>query len=266
VRKRPLARCRLCLEERLLCDSHLIPAAALSLLHSPNLKNPHPVQLGETDALRTSKQLKDYLLCEECEARFRVNGEDWVLANCWRSKQEFRIREALLRNKPFAVGSTGVAAYKASEIPEIDTDRLIYFGLSIFWRASVHTWRTGKRIVHLELGRYSEALRLFLFDKQFPQHMLFVVRVSGVEEYMPVVSDPDSKKGEGHHVHQFSIPDLTFTLAVGQKIPDPRNRYCTAPSPERYIGISPRSDEHQLRRIASRLQDAQARGFQLLEA
>jgi hypothetical protein len=195
-----------------------------------------------------------------------VNGEDWVLSNYWRSKDEFRIRDALLRHKPFAVSSTGTTVYKGVEIPEIDIGKLIYFGLSVFWRASVHRWRVGKRIVHLELGRYSEALRLFLFDKQFPQHMLFVVRVSGVKEYIPVVSDPDSKKGEGHHVHQFSIPGLTFTLAVGQKIPDPRHRYCTAPSPERYIGISPRSDEHQLQRITSRLQDARARGFQLLDA
>jgi hypothetical protein len=38
----------------------------------------------EKDAIQTSKQITDYLLCRNCENRLNRNGENYFLKICWR--------------------------------------------------------------------------------------------------------------------------------------------------------------------------------------
>jgi len=78
-----------------LCNSHLIPASMYKTLRAPGKSNPNPTVFGDGYSYTTSKQVSDYLLCEECEQRFRSLGEDWVMANCFRDDKTFRIREML---------------------------------------------------------------------------------------------------------------------------------------------------------------------------
>jgi hypothetical protein len=94
--KRPLRRCSLYLQDRLLCKSHLLPKAMYKTLRSKtDIQNPNPILIGGGVPHRTSEQAQDYLLCEECEDRFRRLGENWVLANCYRGGGTFRLRDAL---------------------------------------------------------------------------------------------------------------------------------------------------------------------------
>jgi hypothetical protein len=66
------------------------------LLRAPNLKNPNPVHIVRSGtAYATSKQISDYLLCNGCEQRFRREGEDWTMAQCYRDNHTFRLRETL---------------------------------------------------------------------------------------------------------------------------------------------------------------------------
>jgi hypothetical protein len=54
-----------------------------------------------------------------------------------------------------------------AESPTVDRDRLGYFALSVFWRASVHIWkqRDGASIT-IDLGKsYDESLRQFLLGQ-----------------------------------------------------------------------------------------------------
>ena len=93
---RPSGKCALCLEEHPLCDSHLLPKSMYRLLRAPNLKNPNPVHIVRSGtAYATSKQISDYLLCNGCEQRFRREGEDWTMAQCYRDNHTFRLRETL---------------------------------------------------------------------------------------------------------------------------------------------------------------------------
>jgi len=81
MRMRPFQQCALCLKEKLLCDSHLIPASIMRLIRSQHLRNPNPVVVSDTLHYTTSKPCMDYLSCEECERRFSRLGEQWVAKN-----------------------------------------------------------------------------------------------------------------------------------------------------------------------------------------
>jgi hypothetical protein len=55
-------------------------------------KNSNPVHVTASQATTKSFQVKEYLLCPECEDRFRLSGEEWVLKNGYRgtSTKAFR--------------------------------------------------------------------------------------------------------------------------------------------------------------------------------
>src|SRR5436190_24335520 len=116
--KAPTSTCRLCQKVRLLCDSHLLPAATFKVLRANTLTNPNPVMFDDESAYTTSKQLTDYLLCSECEERFHKHGEDWVLANCYRNDNSFRILDTLNAVSP-KYEKDGVKVYSGATVPGI---------------------------------------------------------------------------------------------------------------------------------------------------
>ena len=137
----PRGTCRLCRKERELKDSHLIPKAYYRLMRMRGAKNPNPVVVSPGVAYQTSRQVMDYLLCDECEGRFNKRGEDWVLWNAWRGENRVLILDALSAAQPAGAGPNGFRAFKGSEIAGLDVQKLIYYGTSVFWRAALHDWR-----------------------------------------------------------------------------------------------------------------------------
>lgn len=63
-RVRPTGRCKLCLEVRPLCMSHLLPKAMYRILRAENKRNPNPVLFGRDFVYQTSLQAQAYLLCD----------------------------------------------------------------------------------------------------------------------------------------------------------------------------------------------------------
>jgi hypothetical protein len=246
----------------LLCDSHLLPAATFRGLRANGLGNPNPVRFKGDRAYTTSKAVTTYLLCEDCEQRFRRNGEDRVLSRCYLPDGTFPIREALLASVPLT-NRNGMVLYTGSAIPEINCDRLIYFAMSVFWRAAAHAWPEGKDRFGIDLGPFREPFRLFLLDQAaFPDNCALAVRVSGLTEFLDRAWFPQSAKKQGFHVHQFSIPGLTFLLATGQRVPRGFIDASTAPSPQRYLAIYTKAEVADLMEAARIAQTASvAKGF-----
>ena len=82
----------------------------------------------------------------------------------------FPLQEALEKASPYAVTSWS-RLYQAAGIPTIDIGKLAYFGASVFWRASVHNFRTGKHrgTTRGLLGPYEAEFREYLLgNREFP--------------------------------------------------------------------------------------------------
>jgi len=247
MRDRPTGHCRLCLQNRLLCDSHLMPRATYGLLRSPNRTNPNPVHITNgKDRVISSRQIKDYLLCEECERRFHSNGEDYVMANCYRGKNKFKLREALLRHIPMT-SKLGISVYKAADIPEMDVTRLIYFAASIFWRASAHHWRIKNQIINISLGPYREELRRFLLGGAFPDTACLSFRVSKLEGFLLTIRTPASITEQGFHRHSFLMLGLEFLLFAGKLMP--QGYRLSSAMPGGLVLMSERADDAMLQEL-----------------
>ena len=139
-RPRPFGVCALCLETHELRDSHLVPKALYRVVRAADHRShPDPVLMTSKVRWQTSFQATQYLLCAECEKRFDQNGEDWVMRHCYRGRDRFRLRELLQRTTPIHADEEETI-FNASDVAGMDIERVVYFCVSVFWRASVRRW------------------------------------------------------------------------------------------------------------------------------
>jgi hypothetical protein len=138
ARKGQFGICRLCLRQRWLRVSHFLSAFLYRRSLQRGAPNEHPVMMTNKRAVVTSMQVKDYLLCADCEQQFNKCGEKWAAAQVYDGTY-FPLLQRLTLALPFFEtphlrAVSGIAA-------GIDTDKLAYFGLSILWRAAAHKWK-----------------------------------------------------------------------------------------------------------------------------
>ena len=242
--------CRLCGLTRPLRCSHLLPAALYRLVREPSARNPNPIVISEKRRLQTSHQYRTRLLCELCERRFDRGGESWVLARCYRGKNKFRLRDALARMPPIHK-KDGTSLIAGNAVPEIVVPKLLYFAVSVFWRAAAHTWEGPTGEAHIELGKYQEGFRQFLLGKaDFPEQAVMHVSVSTAKDPLSIVGGPQSGIEPGrYHVHHLFIPGVSFRLFVGKLVPAVMRRACILRSPENLIYFSDRWDEMTVREL-----------------
>lgn len=233
----PFGRCALCRFDRELQESHLLPRAIYCDLRSPGLPNPNPIFGTPEETGPRQDQFKTYLLCTDCEDRFNRDGEKWVLENGYRLKRPSRIFEKMSAATPLPEHASGTI-YAGASIPDLDMQSLTYFGVSVFWRASLRVWIVGGKLVAMvDLGPYGEQLRRYLLGgSDFPRDMVLWTAVSRRPDPPPVMSFPvGERKSEGFHQHTFEIPGQSFMLMVGRHIPASTRALCAIRSPQRIL-------------------------------
>jgi hypothetical protein len=80
MKRPPIEQCKLCLQTRALQDSHLMPAALYRQGRLDGDANPYTTMVTARGKFQTSKEIKDYILCRECEQRFNRNGERYTMS------------------------------------------------------------------------------------------------------------------------------------------------------------------------------------------
>lgn len=154
----PTGRCRMCLHEKTLVRSHLMPAA----LYDYCRKGEHrPLKVGGGIVIPTDRQTQDYLLCDDCENILNTGGERWILGKLATWERTFPLYDLLTKFPP-VFDEDGMVVYLAAQIPEIDVGKVTHFALGLFWKASVHSWRGDRTDPRIDLGPYSEAIRKWL--------------------------------------------------------------------------------------------------------
>lgn len=242
-RSKGQGRCALCKNIRELQKSHLLPAALYRRMRTENDANPNPVMMTRKISRQTSQQLKAYLLCQECERRFNASGETWVLARYFH-ENKFLLHDILMSATPIWP-NRNISVFAAKKIPSIKVRKLVYFASSVFWRASVHSWKFWGVPVNIDLGkRYEEEFRQYLLGAaDFPNNAVIWVSVCASRESHPSFNFPAGKRIDTYHHYHFAIPGIVFDLFVGGVIPLASRRMCTLRSQENFIYLSEKVDE-----------------------
>ena len=111
--------------------------------------------------------------------------------------------------------------YDLCHLPGVG-NRLLYFGVSVFWRASVAPWKDrGRNLRLISLGRYEEEFRRYLLGEvQFPAKAALILHIS--KEVVPemTVAFPRTNRDFGFFRHKFYVPGLLFIMYVGNRMPD----------------------------------------------
>jgi hypothetical protein len=228
--------CKLCLIEKDLQNSHLIPRSFYKKARSTGRGNTDPFTRTVHGMWRSSYQVRDYVFCRDCEQRLNDCGESYV-SRVVATQSTFPLLTTLESSKNKLVGPEW-AAYANVNTPQIDRDKIAYFALSVCWRASVHTWKleNGDN-VSINLGkRYNEELRRFLMNETpVPRNAsLIVVACTDVHNqnafFMPAENAKTNDKSVG-----FMARGLMFVLRMSKTLKPFQERLSMINTKDRWI-------------------------------
>jgi hypothetical protein len=196
----PVGTCKLCLHVRELRKSHMMPRSLYKKTRWEGTPNPNPLLVSGRSSVQISSQVSDYVLCGDCEQRFSDRGERYAMTIV-DHKGKFPLLD-LLNHVPPTRDRGFAKFYDAAATPTIDRAKIAYFALSIFWRASVHHWKSpGEPSQQIRLGPYQEPIRKFLLNEaSFPEDVVLVTAVCTDEGTRNSFFSPTrSKKGRVHN-------------------------------------------------------------------
>jgi hypothetical protein len=124
--------CKFCLEEKMLCDSHLAPAGLYKYCKAKEIG---PVLMTREEVSVANEEVTEYLLCEECENLLNREGENWLLPKLATIDQKFPFYDLLVTGTPDTM-EDGIAAYTCPRNEKIGFRKLTNFVIGVFWKAS----------------------------------------------------------------------------------------------------------------------------------
>jgi hypothetical protein len=175
-------------------------------------------------ALYTSRQWQKHLLCATCENRFARNGEAIVVANCYRGKAQFRLRDNLRQLEPSETLGEGRRVYFGDKLPKkLNAKAYSYFALSLLWRGSVIRWNVDTDHYYMSIDPAKEqTIREFLLGGgEFPKNTVVHVLVNfdDDERYNECLYPPSCQEIRfGSRLswtkHSFMIPGILFEVIM----------------------------------------------------
>lgn len=215
-----MENCGLCLQNKPLRESHLLPRSVYSVLRNLYGSSSGVVSASSTDgsAILTDKHVKSKFLCDECEQMLNRNGEDTVMREYKRSPNNFKLLDKLEQHKPRTIHEEQYW-YHAAVLNDVDSESYLYFASSVFWKASSRKWGRMADIYRYALGReYTDQFRQYLMGlSEFPEKACLAVYVNSKRGPQDFAQFPSFEKREGYHAHSFQIPGIKFVMVVGQK-------------------------------------------------
>lgn len=230
--------CKLCLREKDLQESHLMPRALYRMARGSGTHgNQDPYLMTARGGRQSSHQTKDYVLCRECEQLFSRNGEDYTLRLLTKRNGQFPLMDVLASVAPTRAGRDW-KAYALGDTPTVNRGKIAYFAISVFWRASVHTWdqEDGEKI-RIRLGKkYNEELRKYLLgESPVPLNAsLQVVVCSDLLNRMTFFLPQENQKVKDRSV-VFLARGMLFFFRITNKLEDFQRRLSIVNEPHGWI-------------------------------
>jgi len=235
VKNAASGKCKMCLQDKPLVSSHLMPAA---LYDYCRMGEHSPLRVGGGIVLPTDRQTQDFLLCKDCEDVLNRGGETWVNDKLATREKTFPLYDILVQRAP-DFDEDGFAVYFTAKNPHLKAVKLTHFALGIFWKASVHAWSGTRTESLIELGPYSDKVRMWLRgENQFPNYVYLVAVVARPERAQPFMTEPYEGERSGWRTFNFCVPGLAFMLNVGKTVDEALRALCIHNSPEYPISVA----------------------------
>jgi hypothetical protein len=240
-------KCKLCLLDKPLCESHLVPAAIYKYCWEGDLA---PLRFTVDEIGHSDEELTAYLLCQKCEDRLNRDGENWLAPKLARIGGSFPLYDLIVKEKPDIVQEPLFSGYACGRNKKVAFRKITNFAIGVFWKASVHSWHAKRIGPRIDLGEYREAFRLFLMRKgKFPEHAALSVTISPPDKALISFNIPDLRGRTPCHQYVFNIPGVSFVLSVGKRVPAELRRMCFATNPLHYALVADLS--HRIRRAVT---------------
>jgi hypothetical protein len=206
----------MCLQQKELVCSHLMPAS----LYKYCRQGEHsPIMMGGGIVLPTDRQMQDYLLCGVCEDILNQGGEGWIAGKLATWERTFPLYDLLTKNVAPGFDEGGMTVYWAAKNAQIKIDKITNFALGLFWKASVHSWKGNTTDPRIELGPYSEKIRLWLREEgEFPTYLYLIMVVEKPARAQIAMIDPYEGVREAARTHFFHVPGVLFMMTLGKMV------------------------------------------------
>ena len=191
-------KCKLCLREKKLLNSHIIPEFFYKYTYSSS----HKISVVSTgkisrEFLNLQKGLRERLLCEDCEQ----------LLSPW----EKYVREAIFGGTPLK----GMSDDRLIKIDGLDYRKFKLFGLSLIWRASVSTKRFFENI---HLGSHEEIIRRMLLQYEPGNENEYSIVLSAVKidnsPIIDLVMKPEELSDDGFTYFRFCLGSFIWLFVI----------------------------------------------------
>jgi hypothetical protein len=165
----------MCLTHKALIRSHLMSSGLYSLCDAPDSD---PVVVTREVVMQTGRELKDYVLCGDCDNSLSTNGENWLLPRLARIDGSFPLYEIVRKVPPECVDQDSTL-YAVAKNAEVECEKIVHYAMGTFFKAAVHSWRGGRTEPLIDLGKYTEPVRAFLTGEAgFPEKMALMIGMS----------------------------------------------------------------------------------------
>jgi hypothetical protein len=194
--------CALCLEEKSLCDSHIVPEFFYKSLYDDEPKRYFGISTEADERIDIrQKGIWEKLLCKDCEQRFSK----------WESyaKRVFYPEPAFQRRQDRLV------------ILDVDYAKFKLFQLSVLWRASVSG---RKEFQYVDIGQYEKVIRKMLLEEnpgapdEFGCFMVTSPKYKHLLDQMLI--SPDMPVREETSVAQFLMAGIFWNYFVSRNNPE----------------------------------------------
>jgi hypothetical protein len=203
-----------------------------------------PVFITAKLAIKTSAQIKQHLLCFDCEQRFS-KAEKYALRVCNRGRGKFRLRDAVGASVP-TPEDADVTVISTIGNKNVDIPTLVYFASTVFWRASVFPWRMYGADMAIDLGRrYEEEFRQYLLgEAEFPANAsMWIILALSEHPHFLIVSTPKLFNKDEWYQYECGIPGLLFHLFLGKRVSTVIREMCSMRSPEQNVYVAKQTEQ-----------------------
>lgn len=195
-----MKQCRLCLQNRQLCNSHVVSEFLYKPLYDPTTHQFFYSSDKMAKRSKLEKGVREYLLCADCE--IRLNRYETYAASLL---EDIDSKIEKMGDKILVMGVN----YKEFKL----------FEMSLLWRAGIST---RKQFSNVNLGKHEERLRQMIFVENpgevYEYGVMIILTPSYFEILRKVMIFEELKRFKGHLCYPFTLAGFTWIMFVSNHL------------------------------------------------